>query len=345
MNTSNKVIPLHTMNTIDDEASLWLVRLDNGNLSAQSRKELKAWLAADERHQIALKAMADVWSDIDEVLMMISDEKSSKNVSLWPILTPVFKPMMLAASISFLAIFIWLAMPVSVEKHSYATLVGQQMDTTFEDGSIIHLNTNSHIETEFSDEKRIIKLIKGEALFEVAHDANRPFIVYAGDRLVQAIGTKFVVHFESENIHVTVTDGKVKMSKMALNTKLSEIRELNSATIQKDDIFIAKGEKVIAGSNQIPKLTHIKAENIIRELSWLDGKLIFDNERLFDVIKEINRYDKIEIVLKDPSLHNIKISGRFDLGDSEALIEAIELSFNIKSQQLESNKILLTKKI
>jgi transmembrane sensor len=345
MKTSNKVIPLHTDNTIDDEASLWLVRLDNGNLSEQSRKELKAWLAADERHPVALKAMADIWNDMDDVLMMISDETPSKNVSLWPLLTPVFKPILAAASVSFLAIFIWLAMPENVEKNSYVTLIGQQIDARFEDGSIIHLNTNSHIETEFSDEKRIIKLIKGEALFEVAHDPNRPFIVYAGDRLVQAIGTKFVVHLESENIQVTVTDGKVKMSKVELNTTLNDIKELNSATIKKDDIFIAKGEKVIAGSNQAPKLTNVKAENLARELSWLDGKLIFDNERLFDVIKEINRYDNIEIVLKDPSLHNIRISGRFDLGDSEALIEAIELSFNIKSQQLEPNKILLTKEI
>ncbi|MFT5759433.1 MAG: transmembrane sensor [Alteromonadaceae bacterium] len=345
MNTSNKVIPLHTMNTIDDEASIWLVRLDNGNLSEQSRKELKIWLAADKRHSVSLKAMANIWDDMDEALIVINDENSSKDVVLWPILRPIFKPLMLAASISFIAIFMWLGMPVNVQKNSYATLMGQQMDTTFDDGSIIHLNTNSRIETEFSDEKRIIKLIKGEVLFEVAHDPSRPFIVYAGDRLVQAIGTKFVVHLKPENIQVTVTDGKVKMSKVAMNTKLTDIKELNSTTKQKDDVFIIKGEKVFVGSDQVPKLTHIKPENLKRELSWLDGKLIFDNEELFDVIEEFNRYVDIVIVLEDPALHNIRISGRFDLGDSEALIEALELSFNIKSQRLASNKILLTKKI
>ncbi|MBL4765019.1 MAG: FecR domain-containing protein [Colwellia sp.] len=345
MNTSNKVIPLHTINTIDDEASIWLVRLDNGNLSDQSRRELKAWLSADKRHPVALKAMAGIWDDMDEVLFSIDEMDSSKNVSLWPVLKPIFQPYLLAASISFLAVFIWLAMPVNVQNHSYATLIGQQLNATFDDGSIIHLNTNSRIETEFSDDKRIIKLIKGEALFEVAHDPSRPFIVYAGDRLVQAIGTKFVVHLQSENIQVTVTDGKVKMSKVPLNTKLADIKELNNTSIQKDDIYIAKGEKVTVASNQAPKLTHIKPENIKRELSWLDGKLIFDNEELFDVIAEINRYIDITIVLKEPSLHKIPISGRFDLKDSEALIEAIKLSFNMDSQRLGSNTILLTKKI
>ena len=343
MNTSNKVVPLHTTNTIDDEASIWLVRLDNGNLSEQLRKDLRTWLAVDERHPAALKAMADIWDDIDEALIIINDEKPSKNVSVWPVLTPIFKPLAMAASVSFLAILIRLVTPVNVQKNSYATLVGQQLDATFADGSVIHLNTNSRIETEFSDEKRIIKLIKGEVLFEVAHDPNRPFIVYVGDRLVQAIGTKFVIHLKSENIQVTVTDGKVKMSKVALNTKLADIKALNNSNVQEDDIFIVKGEKIIVASNQVPKLIHIKAENIKRDLAWLDGKLIFDNEELFDVIEEINRYVDVEIVVKDPSLHKIRISGRFDLGDSEALIEALELSFNIKSQRLDSNKIILTK--
>ncbi|MCI2284815.1 FecR domain-containing protein [Colwellia sp. MSW7] len=345
MNANNKVISLHTTNSIDDEASIWLVRLDNGNLSNQSRKELKAWLLADKRHPAALNAMADVWDGIDEVLINISDEKTSAKVSLWPVIKPIFKPFALAASVSFVAIFIWFAMPENIQRNSYATLIGQQMDATFDDGSIIHLNTNSRIETEFTDDKRVIKLIKGEALFEVAHDPSRPFIVYAGNRLVQAIGTKFVVHLAPENIQVTVTDGKVKMSKVALNTELADIKELNNLAMQKDDVYIAKGEKVIVGSNQAPKLTHINPDSIERELSWLDGKLIFDNEELFDVIEEINRYLDIQIVLKDPSLHNIPISGRFDLKDSEALIEAIELSFNMTSQQLGSNKILLTKKI
>tara|TARA_R110000737_G_scaffold62672_4_gene90082 strand:- start:1541 stop:2575 length:1035 start_codon:yes stop_codon:yes gene_type:complete len=344
MNKTNKVTPLRTLNTIDEEASIWLVRLDNGNLSDQSRKDLKIWLSADKRHPEALKAMADIWDDMDEILMTLDNKESSVKVSLWPILKPILKPVMLAASVSFIAIFLWLGTP-NVEKNSYATLVGQQMDAIFDDGSIIHLNTNSLIETEFSDDKRIIKLIKGEALFEVAHDPNRPFIVYAGDRLVQAIGTKFVVHLKSEDIQVTVTDGKVKMSKVAINTALSDIKALNSTSIQKDDVYLTKGEKVVVSSDQAPILTYIKAENMARETSWLDGKLIFDNEELFDVIEEINRYVEIEIVLKDPSLHNILISGRFDLKDSDALIEAIELSFNMKSERLDSNKILLTKKL
>ncbi|MDO6426776.1 FecR domain-containing protein [Thalassotalea sp. 1_MG-2023] len=344
MNPSNNVVPLHTPNKIDEEASIWLVRLDSGNLSEQSRKELKAWLAADERHQVALKAMAEIWDDMDEILNNIDEKASSNKISLWAVLKPVTAPAMLAASISFIALFIWLMMPLDVTKNSYITVKGQQIETTFKDGSIIHLNTDSHIETEFSAEKRLVKLIKGEALFEVAHDANRPFIVYAGDRLVQAIGTKFVVHLKPKNIQVTVTDGKVKMSKVHHNANIADIKALDNTVIQKDDVYLTKGEKAVVAENKTPTLTHVASDNMTRELSWLDGQLIFDNEALFDVIEEINRYIDVTLVLKEPSLHDIKISGRFELGDSEALIEALELSFNIESQRLGSNKILLTKK-
>ncbi len=345
MNTSNKVISLRTMNTIDDEASIWLVRLDNGNLSEQARQELKAWLAADERHLIALKTMADIWDEMDEVLNFIDDKQASAKVSLWSIVKPVISPVMLAASISFLALILWLTSPMEAQRNSYATLAGQQLDTRFNDGSIVHLNTNSQIETEFTDEKRIIKLMKGEALFEVAHDANRPFIVYAGDRLVQAVGTKFVVHLTTENLQVTVTDGKVKMAKVALDTELTDIQPLSQDSLQADDVFIAKGEQAIVASEQAPTISQVDAENINRELAWLDGKLVFDNEALFDVIAELNRYTDVEIVLNDSSLHQVRISGRFDLGDSDALIEALELSFNIKSQRLSDKKILLSKKL
>ncbi|WP_286235313.1 FecR family protein [Thalassotalea sediminis] len=344
MKSSNKVVTLHTANQIDEEASIWLVRLDNGNLSEQSRKELKAWLAADERHPAALKAMADIWDDMDEILNNLDGKVSTKKVSLWSIFKPLSQPVMLAASISFVALILWMTMSLDVKKSSYITIKGQQLETTFDDGSIIHLNTNSHIETEFSDEKRIVKLIKGEALFEVAHDANRPFIVYVGDRLVQAIGTEFVIHVKPENIQVTVTDGKVKMSKVQGESSIADIKAMNNAVIKKGDVYLTKGEKAIVTGNEKPTLMKIASDNMTRELSWLNGKLIFDNESLFDVIEEINRYIDVTIVLKESSLHDLKISGRFDLGDSDALIEALELSFNIKSQRLSANKILLTKK-
>jgi transmembrane sensor len=342
---SNKIISLHSSNSIDDEASLWLVRLDNGDLSQQLRNELKHWLAADIKHQQALTAMATVWDDIDESLAIVNDEKLSASFSILDICTPLLKPILVAASVCFICIFAFINSSLNIQKNTYATVIGEQMQTTFDDGSIIHLNTNSHIETEFSADKRMIKLIHGEALFDVAHDPDRPFIVYVGDRLVQAIGTKFVIHLKSENVEVTVTDGKVVMSKINADQRLQDIRKIDTATIKPDDIFITKDHQALAMSGQTPTLLAVEANNIERSLAWLDGKMVFNNEKLFDVITEVNRYIDQEILLNDALLREIRISGRFDLGDSEALIEALTLSFDIKSQRTGDNKILLSKSV
>ena len=343
MTQNIKIIPLHSSNHIDEEASLWLTKLDSGDFSEQSKIELKNWLAADTKHQEALTAMIDVWDDLDESLALFNDDKLSKNISFYDLLTPVIKPLLMAASICFVCIFVFLNSTLTTQKNTYATQVGEQLQTTFDDGSVIHLNTDSRIETEFSANKRLIKLVQGEALFDVAHDSNRPFIVYAGDRLVQAIGTKFVVNLHPDNVEVLVTEGKVLMSETSFDQPLASVKEINTTTIKKDDVFITREQKVSASIGQAPKLSAIKTASVERSLAWLEGKIIFKDEKLVDVITQVNRYIDQEILLNDATLKEKRISGRINLGDSEALIEALTLSFDIKLQRIGNTKILLSK--
>jgi transmembrane sensor len=135
------------------------------------------------------------------------------------------------------------------------------------------------------------------------------------------------------------------MSKINADQRLQDIRKIDTATIKPDDIFITKDHQASAMSGQTPTLLAVEANNIERSLAWLDGKMVFNNEKLFDVITEVNRYIDQEILLNDALLREIRISGRFDLGDSEALIEALTLSFDIKSQRTGDNKILLSKSV
>jgi transmembrane sensor len=135
------------------------------------------------------------------------------------------------------------------------------------------------------------------------------------------------------------------MSKINADQRLQDIRKIDTATIKPDDIFITKDHQALAMSGQTPTLLAVEANNIERSLAWLDGKMVFNNEKLFDVITEVNRYIDQEILLNDALLREIRISGRFDLGDSEALIEALTLSFDIKSQRTGDNKILLSKSV
>ena len=133
---------------------------------------------------------------------------------------------------------LWSNLYVPTEYTVRTTEIGGQHLQTFSDGSTAHLNTNSVIEAEFTREARIVRLMQGEALFDVAHDPSRPFIVYVGNRAVQAIGTTFVVRIESENIHVAVTDGQVQLSKREKAT--DEVLQPEPQEV----VLVSKGEGV-----------------------------------------------------------------------------------------------------
>ncbi|MEJ1963522.1 MAG: FecR domain-containing protein [Gammaproteobacteria bacterium] len=94
---------------------------------------------------------------------------------------------------------------------SYRTPVGGLASVPMEDGSRITLNTDSQIRVDLTVKERRVELQQGEAFFEVAHDASRPFIVRAGNKRVIAVGTRFSVRREANDVRVVVTEGKVRV--------------------------------------------------------------------------------------------------------------------------------------
>lgn len=332
MNSNKHIVSLRPDNIIDEEASQWLVKLDQGKLSPSDKQAFKQWITADNRHVIALKNMAGIWTELDsllnEPLTAVTTEPAEEQS--WS------KMFSIAASFSILSISIFLFVFTNTPNSEiYLTQTGQQLQVDLDDGSIAHLNTDSIIEVNFTKQQRTLNLLKGEVLFEVAHDKTRPFVVYAGGQRVQAIGTKFVVHLDDEDISVMVTDGIVQLSK----AQLSKTQDKQNDAV----VLLNKGEQANIIDNERPKLEKVAQDDLQNKLAWLDGKLIFDNEKLIEVVAEINRYVDANIVLEDEALHDIRVSGRFNLGDTLALIEAIELSLNVHSQQLNDNTILLTK--
>ena len=332
MNSNKHIVSLRPDNIIDEEASQWLVKLDQGKLSPSDKQAFKQWITADNRHVIALKNMAGIWTELDSLLNepLTADTTEPAEEQSWS------KMFSIAASFSILSISIFLFVFTNTPNSEiYLTQTGQQLQVDLDDGSIAHLNTDSIIEVNFTKQQRTLNLLKGEVLFEVAHDKTRPFVVYAGGQRVQAIGTKFVVHLDDEDISVMVTDGIVQLSK----AQLSKTQDKQNDAV----VLLNKGEQANIIDNERPKLEKVAQDDLQNKLAWLDGKLIFDNEKLIEVVAEINRYVDANIVLEDEALHDIRVSGRFNLGDTLALIEAIELSLNVHSQQLNDNTILLTK--
>jgi transmembrane sensor len=341
MNEKSKVVSLRTMEIIENEAADWLARLDGGNLSAEDRAALRSWLSQDPEHGRTLKSYASIWVDMDVLL------NDSPNIAKTDSLN-VFSQLIHTKAASFalativlcaVSVIIWTKnQSVAPETSFHVTSVGIQQVERFNDGSTAHINTDSMIETEFSDSARIVRLLRGEAMFDVTHDPERPFIVYAGNRAVRAIGTKFVVRLTSDNLIVTVTDGQVQLSKRSKDTKNVMVGE------EQEVILVSEGEEVeVSDKTAVPKTKEIQNDELDRRLSWLKGQLVFNNERLEQVIQEVSRYIPDKIIIDDPNLRDIRISGRFEVGDTDALLEAIEVSFNVQASHNDDQVIHLSR--
>lgn len=342
MNKDSRVVPFRSLETIENEAADWLVKLDSKNITAEDRLALKRWLSEDAEHLRVLKNLTNMWTDMDFVLneALISQTPVRPNLFSW-----LIRSRMLATAFLLfcsIGVFIWfVGQSEPVEKSFHTTGVGMQHIETLSDGSIAHLNTNSMMEVEYSGDARIIRLLRGEAMFDVIHDIARPFIVYAGDQEVKAIGTKFIVRINSENIVVMVTDGQIQLSRRSQGR---DFIKLNNE--QQEVILVNKGEELrVADNNSVAtsKAIEMQDDELKRKLSWLKGQLVFDNEPLEKVIQEISRYVPDHIVIEDPDLRDIRISGRFEIGDTDALLEAIEVSFGIQVSHIDDEFIRISR--
>jgi ferric-dicitrate binding protein FerR (iron transport regulator) len=226
----------------------------------------------------------------------------------------------LAASVAVLAVTgvaacAWYA----VENYgvdTYSTHVGEFHRVTLEDGSTIAINTDSKVRVRYTDESRHIELVRGEALFDVAKNPSRPFDVEAGMATVRAVGTSFSVRLHeeprSERVDVVVAEGRI-----AINPPDKE-------TYVAGTVAIVRNGRVEA--------TILPAEDITGRLAWTTGRLMFLDEKLGDVIAEINRYNDRKLFITDPDIAGLRIGGTYQATDPDGFAKALEHTFGIKSR-------------
>jgi len=334
-NQSNKVVPLRTLEVIREEAASWLVkldgRLDSGSLSPGDLSNFKDWLSQDPRHGKMLKRQLAVWSDMDVFAKVALDTKAHHIGIRWgKILKARMVSIPLATACSFLFFWgAWLLVFPDLESDSqlYATNIGVQRVEELSDGSVAHLNTDSLIEINYSENERAVELLRGEAMFDVFHDPDRPFVVYAAGNAVQAVGTRFLVRLTSNKIRVTVAEGQVRLSSQS-DYGIGAGGMASADPAVQEVILLSQGQVAERDVQDVEDtlLSDIEEEEIQRRFSWTDGRLIFEDESLETIISEVSRYTSVRVVISDSELREIRLSGRFQIGDTEALLEAIEIS-------------------
>lgn len=211
----------------------------------------------------------------------------------------------------------------------YATPVGGLNDVHLVDGSKITLNTNTRIRVRLSQAERRIDLDRGEAFFEVAHDPARPFIVYAGNKRIMAVGTKFSVRRESDDVEVVVTEGKVRLANA----------EGGSETGAQPETLLPAG--TLAKTRKAAVLVHQEsAPETEAHLSWRNGYVVFKDTTLQDAANTFNRYSTRKITIGDSQIANIRIGGNFRSNNVEAFLSLLKDGFPINVEEKEDEVVL-----
>ncbi|MCK9563800.1 MAG: FecR domain-containing protein, partial [Bacteroidales bacterium] len=231
------------------------------------------------------------------------------------------------------------------EDNFYTTAVGETKTLTLVDGSTVTLNTDTQLEVDYSDAMRRLVLTRGEAEFQVEKDAHRPFVIFVGAGSVKAVGTAFNVRYSLNTVDVLVTEGTVEVRSPAANTVLAEGQsdtdmEMEMALAQ---VSASAGEAVNF-DDIIRSVKQLEKEEIDRKLAWKDGLLIFDNDRLEDVVEQVTRYTDTKIIINDPSIENIAVGGYFRTGEINGMLFALETSFDIEVTRVSSKLVLLSRK-
>ena len=198
------------------------------------------------------------------------------------------------------------------------TAIGEQRSVLLEDGSRVALNTASRIEVDLRKERRFVRLIAGEVLFEVAHDATRPFEMHVGDAVLRDVGTQFNVDMRPSGTTVTVLEGQVAVDCRASRVDLdAELHSSGRRATQGVVLLAARDRMVISRSGiGLPQHDIDPAATI----AWTQRQLIFEHRPLTEVAEEFNRYNVDRIELDSVELQRQEVTGVFQAQDPTSLI-------------------------
>lgn len=341
-----------------EEAAHWWTLMHGDGATATDRREFLSWVSRSperieaylgmEQLMAALQSQKIRWPDTPAEAL-IREAKSSSCAASTPAILPGLHAAgrddgpaaefrdrrgiglrwrlslgAIAAGIAALLVSFWLLMPAGSQR--YATGPGEQRSIPLADGSRVTLNSASSVEVRLGKHRRIIHLLRGEALFQVSHDPHRPFDVYAEGAVVRAIGTEFNVDIRSNYAAVTVLQGRVAvMSGAQASLPVPGVSppgpgapELQGFPAPDGALLLGVAQRVIITPAGVGNPQRV--EDLPAITAWTRGQLVFDNRPLGEVVDELNRSSAGRIVIQSSRLRSRKVTGVIQLDDPGSLL-------------------------
>lgn len=319
MSRENQIIAEVTL----AEAAAWLARLQRSDRTPATEAAFQDWLR-EPAHLRAFERATNAWEIIPGAARLSQvaaaparpRNEPSKQARRWA-------PALLAASLALALVGVGSTAYVARDP-VYTTKIGQQQVFTLSDGTRVALNTESKLVVDFSAAERRVRLERGEAMFEVTKNPQRPFIVRAGDEQVRVLGTTFTVRNEGQKVSISLVEGRVEVMRQTP----SQAKAVHVAALSPGERLTVRGD--VGSAVDRPKMDTVTA--------WRRGEVMFDETSLIDAAAELNRYGGTQVQVGDPALATLKVSGVFQthnpMGFAEATAELHDLRLERDGERL-----------
>ena len=322
--TRARIAQTDSAEEIEELAALWIDRRDRSDWTAEDQAELDGWLAQSMTHSIAFWRLNAAWQRTERLAAL--SPKVSRSGSFF---NREHLKNALARTAAVLAIaallgggaFYW----TQPAQHSYVTASGTREIVSLGDGSQIELNTNSALRVSATLGERTVWLDRGEAYFQIKHNAAHPFMVFVGGHRVTDLGTKFTIRTNAQRTEVALTEGSARLDPA---TGIAKNRPI---TLKPGDVAVATAESVFVTRKPLHVLND--------ELGWLGGVLIFDNTTLADAAAQFNRYSQHRLVIAGEAA-GLKIDGTFPANDPTAFATIAEHILHLRAHDNGSEIVI-----
>jgi len=239
-----------------------------------------------------------------------------------------------------LSVMVWRALGGQVIQ----TERGERREVALPDGSVVQVDPETRLRVNYEESVRQVVLESGRALFQVAKSPHRPFLVQSDNATILAVGTEFAVERRSQSVLVTVAEGKVAVLPLSSVTSEDERKRRTQATSRASGdaarkiMLTANQQVVISASGGAEPVRNIDSA---RALAWAEGQLIFTDEPVGKAAKQFNRYNRIQISIKDAELASRPISGVFNAADPESFVALIEAMASVRVTRAASADITI----
>lgn len=323
---------------IYEQACTWFIESRAGDLDEPERREFDLWIRKSPEHLGAYLEVAAIWSDGPDLDpqrrwsregLVEQAALEPDNVVVFPAPTPTAAPVArtskyipraaLAACAALACLSVALLGWFNRDS-TYLTEAGEQRSIALGDGSTVELNSRSALRVHYTNQSRTVELLKGQALFSVARDPARPFVVISDDTRVRALGTQFDIYKKNVGTVVTVVEGKVEVSSptkagMAVEQDVKE--SAPSTPPPPHSLRLAAGEQLTVTPRAVYKTQH---PNVVGVTAWTRRELVFESASISELVEEFNRYNERQLTVEHPEHFDFHISGIFSTTDPASLV-------------------------